>query len=404
MSVSSKLLDESGSEYGTGASIEDVVSSQKNRMRNNAVAGKSMGRLVALDAARGLAVIGMYLQHFGQNERIGAIVSGNTTLLFVLCGGISYSIMAQRMKERETEMTSFRARMLARAVFIDVIGYLLIMLNTGYGVILPAYAAMFVLALVLVHRSTRVLVTTAAALTVIAPPLMILGMSLLSEAYLLSDIAGGPMSALALAPAFVAGMAIGRLDLTNIRTALSLAVGGIVMFVGGKVLDAFVLPGLRPSFEAWLVQVQGVVPMGYQPDRSAIWPLNTEPPLWHMLLYAAPHSASTFQTLIGVGLALLVLGLVCLVPKLTSSALVPFAAVGRVALTMYAAQFIVIWSLKHAGIENGLEGIPFRDLLVVAATLVTGWLIAWLPTGPLESLMRHFDRAFSASRTVPASR
>jgi uncharacterized membrane protein YeiB len=392
LSVSSKLLDESGSKH------------ENNRLRNNAVAGKSMGRLVALDAARGLAVIGMYLQHFGQNEKIGAIVSGNTTLLFVLCGGISYSIMAQRMKEREKEMTSFRARMLARAVFIDVIGYLLIMLNTGYGVILPAYAAMFVLALVLVHRSTRVLVTTAAALTLIAPPLMILGMSLLSEAYLLSDIAGGPMSALALAPAFVAGMAIGRLDLAKIRTALSLAVVGIVMFVGGKVLDAFVLPGLRPSFEAWLVRVQGVVPMGYQPDQSAIWPLNTEPPLWHMLLYAAPHTASTFQTLIGVGLALLVLGLVCLVPKMTSSVLVPFAAVGRVALTMYAAQFIVIWSLKHAGIENGLEGIPFRDLLVVAVTLVTGWLIAWMPTGPLESSMRHFDRAFSASRTVPASR
>ncbi|MBG9772781.1 DUF418 domain-containing protein [Brevibacillus laterosporus] len=405
MSVSNKLLDESGSEYGTGASIEDVVSSKNNRLRNNAVAGKSMGRLVALDAARGLAVIGMYLQHFGQNERIGAIVAGNTTLLFVLCGGISYSIMAQRLKDRETEMTSFRARMLARAVFIDVIGYLLIMLNTGYGVILPSYAAMFVLALVLVHRSTRVLVMTAAALTVIAPPLMILGMSLLSEAYLLSDIAGGPMSALALAPAFVAGMAIGRLDLTRIRTALSLTVGGIVMFVGGKVLDAFVLPGLRPSFEAWLERVQGVVPMGYQPDLYAIWPLNTEPPLWHMLLSAAPHTASTFQTLIGLGLALLVLGLVCLVPKITSSVLlVPFAAVGRVALTMYAAQFIVIWSLKHAGIENGLEGIPLRDLLVVAVTLVTGWLIAWLPNGPLESLMRHFDRVFSASRTIPASR
>ncbi|OAJ76141.1 hypothetical protein AYJ08_19875 [Brevibacillus sp. SKDU10] len=402
MSVSSKMPDEFGSEYETGATIEDVVASQNNGLKKNAVAGKSKGRLVALDAARGLAVIGMYLQHFGLNERIASIVSGNTTLLFVLCGGISYSIMAQRMKDRETETTAFRARMLARAVFVDVIGYLLILLNTSYGVILPAYAAMFVLALVLIRRSTRVLVTTAAALTVVAPPLMILGTSVLSGAYLLYDIAGGPMSALALAPAFVAGMAIGRLELTKIRTALSLAVGGIIMLVVGKVLDAFVLPVLRPSFEAWLISVQGAV--GVQPDPNAIWPLNMEPPLWNMLLWTSPHSASTFQTLIGLGVAFLVLGLVCLVPKKTSVVLMPFAAVGRVALTMYAAQFIVIWYLRLAGIEFGLEGIPFSDLLVAAATLVTGWLIARLPTGPLESLMRHFDRVFSASRTAPASR
>ncbi|MBG9790934.1 DUF418 domain-containing protein [Brevibacillus laterosporus] len=402
MSVSSKMPDEFGSEYETGASIEDVVASKNNGLKKNAVAGKSKGRLVALDAARGLAVIGMYLQHFGLNERIAAIVSGNTTLLFVLCGGISYSIMAQRMKDRETETTAFRARMLARAVFVDVIGYLLILLNTSYGVILPAYAAMFVLALVLIRRSTRVLVTTAAALIVVAPPLMILGMSVLSGAYLLYDIAGGPMSALALAPAFVAGMAIGRLELTKLRTALSLAGGGIIMLVVGKVLGASVLPGLRRSFEAWLIGVQGAV--SAQPDPYAIWPLNVEPPLWNMLLWTSPHSASTFQTLIGLGVAFLVLGLLCLVPKKTSAVLMPFAAVGRVALTMYAAQFIVIWCLKLAGIEYGLQGIPFSDLLVVAATLVTGWLIARLPTGPLESLMRHFDRAFSSSRTAPASR
>ncbi|ERM17705.1 hypothetical protein P615_19040 [Brevibacillus laterosporus PE36] len=54
----------------------------------------------------------MYFQKFGLNERIAAIVFGNTTLLFVLSGGISYSIMAQRMKDQETETTSFRARII----------------------------------------------------------------------------------------------------------------------------------------------------------------------------------------------------------------------------------------------------------------------------------------------------
>ncbi|WP_411830749.1 DUF418 domain-containing protein [Paenibacillus graminis] len=361
---------------------------------------RGAGRLIALDAARGLAVIGMYLQHFALNEWNASIVSGNTTLLFVLCGGISYSIMAQRMKERNTEAASFRARMLARAVFVDLIGYLLIMFNTPYGVILPAYAALFVLALMLVHRSTRVLLATAVALWLLAPPLMILGGSILSKAYLLEDIAGGPMSALALAPAFVAGLVIGRLDLARIRTALSLAGSGLVMVVTGKILAIYVLPGLHRSFEAWLVSVLGIVQT--PPDQYAIWPLNVDPPLWHMLLATAPHTASSFQTLIGLGTAFLVLGIVFLVPKSITAVLQPFAAVGRVALTMYALQFLVVWVLSLSGIEYSLGEVRFGDLIVVIITLAAGWIIARLPNGPLETLMRRFDGLFSPQRPTSA--
>ncbi|MGG4217835.1 DUF418 domain-containing protein [Paenibacillus jamilae] len=356
------------------------------------------GRLVALDAVRGLAVLGMYLQHFGSNPSVSALVSGTTTLLFVLCGGISYSIMGQRMMDRGAEVVAFRARMLARAVFVDIIGYFLIMLNTSYGIILPAYAAMFVLALVLFRRSTRTIVTTAAVLLVTAPPLMILGSSLFSKAYLLSDIAGGPMSALALTPAFVAGMAIGRFNLTSLRTALSLAGSGIVMLVIGKALAAFILPNWRLHFEQWLISVLGTAPV--QPDEYAIWPLNTETPMWQLLLGTAPHSASTFQTLIGLGISLLVLGLACFVAKRFSTVLVPFAAVGRVALTMYAIQFVVVWILDLTKIGHSLEGVPFADIMIAVATLLLGLMIAQRPVGPLEGLMRRFDRLFSPTQPV----
>ncbi|KJK29097.1 DUF418 domain-containing protein [Paenibacillus sp. P2(2022)] len=356
------------------------------------------GRLVALDAARGLAVLGMYLQHFGSNPSVSAIVSGNTTLLFVLCGGISYSIMGQRMMDRGAEATAFRARMLARAVFVDIIGYLLIMLNTSYGIILPAYAAMFVLALMLFRRSTRTIVTTAVVLLVTAPPLMILGSSIFSKAYLLGDIAGGPMSALALTPAFVAGMAIGRVDLTRLRTALSLAGSGIVMLVIGKVMAAFVLPNWNLHFEQWLISVQGAAPV--QPDEYAIWPLNTESPMWQLLLGTAPHTASTFQTMIGLGISFLVMGVTCLVSKKTSAVLMPFAAVGRVALTMYAFQFVVVWILDLTKIGHSLDGVPFGNVMIAVATLLLGLLIAQRAVGPLEGLMRRFDRLFSSTQPV----
>ncbi|GIN78019.1 hypothetical protein J41TS8_30600 [Bacillus sp. J41TS8] len=73
----------------------------------------------------------------------------------------------------------------------------------------------------------------------------------------------------------------------------------------------------------------------------------------------------------------------------------PFAGVGRVALTMYAAQFVVIWALEISGAKYDIGAIPFGDLFVAFVATVTGWLIARLPAGPLETVMRRFDRAFS---------
>lgn len=373
--------------------IKPTNSKQENK-------GKGSRRLLALDAARGLAVIGMFLQHFALNER-NAFVAGNTTLLFVLCGGISYSIMAQRMKERGSHVSIFRSKMLARAVFIDVIGYLLIMLNTPYGIILPAYAAMFLLALVLVNRSTRFIVYSAVSLLLLAPPIMILGMSYLKGAYLLEDIAGGPMSAVALAPAFVAGMAIARFNLTDKRISMTLAISGFLMLAIGKLLATYVLPDLSTSFESWIMSVMDLNQT--PPDEYAIWPNNVTPPqMWHLLLQTAPHTASTFQTLTGLGIAFIVLGLTFLIPSRIKIIITPFAAVGRVALTMYALQFVIVWILTILNIGYDLSGIPLNDLFVVIVTLVIGSIIARMPNGPLESMMRRFDQIFSSFGTVSA--
>ena len=78
-------------------------------------------RLLALDAVRGLAVIGMFIQHFAL-QPWSNFVSGNTMILFILCSGISYSMMAQGMWKRGTAEPVFRARVLARALFIGITG------------------------------------------------------------------------------------------------------------------------------------------------------------------------------------------------------------------------------------------------------------------------------------------
>ena len=69
-------------------------------------------RLAALDAARGLAVAGMFIQHFALNQ-YNSFVSGNTMILFILCSGISYTLSFERAR-RAGDNGHFPVKMLAR--------------------------------------------------------------------------------------------------------------------------------------------------------------------------------------------------------------------------------------------------------------------------------------------------
>ena len=60
------------------------------------------------------------------------------------------------------------------------------------------------------------------------------GMSLFGGVALLSDIAGGPGSALAWAPVFLVGMAIGRLDLHKAGTVIKFIAAGASILVPVK--------------------------------------------------------------------------------------------------------------------------------------------------------------------------
>lgn len=354
---------------------------------------KDKQRLLALDAARGLAVIGMLIQHFALNEFNASIVSGNTMILFILCSGISFSLMSQRMIEKGVETTEFRSKMLARAVFIDLIGYILIMLNGPFAVILPAYAVLFVLALIFYKRSTKTLIKISGVLFVVSPIIMIAGLSLFSNVSLLGDIAGGPLSGIALLPVFIAGMVIGRLDLHNIKVSLKIVSVGIVLLVTAKLISSLVLPNLIQGFETWLMKFPSIAEP--QVDPVSAWPLNVNPPAWQMLLYSYPQCGSTFELMIGMGVSLIVLGLTCIIGEKSSIILKPFSTVGCAALTIYASHIVVGWFLAIAGIETGLDGILFGDVIVALITIIVSYLLSSLKMGPLESSMRHFDKLFS---------
>lgn len=134
-------------------------------------------RLAALDAARGLAVAGMFIQHFALNQ-YNSFVSGNTMILFILCSGISYTLSFERARRAGDNGLIFRMKMLARAVFIDLTGYILILLNGPFACVLPAYAMLFLLALSLVRYTAYTLVCISGLLFLVSPVLMLVGLSL----------------------------------------------------------------------------------------------------------------------------------------------------------------------------------------------------------------------------------
>lgn len=352
------------------------------------------GRLLALDAVRGLAVIGMYVQHFALNEW-NDFVSGNTMILFMVCSGISYTIMAQRMLAGNTQKKFLNTRVLVRSVFIDFAGYLLILLNGPFGVVLTAYAMLYLLVLPLVRLSTTKLFILSGAAFILCPPLMLIGMSLFEGAVLLKDIAGGPGSALAWLSVFLVGMAIGRLDLHRTETAIKFIAAGAIILMPVKLIETFVLPGIYQSYMEWASLNPAIV--NAEIDVFAMWPYNTQPIMWHMLFISMPQGGSTCELLAGTGGSLILLGIFCLIEKSYGMFLKPFCNVGKLALTLYVIQIVAGWGLRIVDPDGPLMNIgviPFGDVMLAIFVILLSYIFMRFSSGPFETVMRKLEKKF----------
>lgn len=365
---------------------------EKAKRKRELFAGKE--RLLALDAARGLAVIGMYIQHFALNQW-NSFVSGNTMILFMLCSGISYMIMTQRMLDGNAGRKALNTRILVRSVFIDFAGYLLILLNGPFAVVLTAYAMLYLLALPLIQASTSKLFALSGMAFFICPPLMLIGMSLFEGSALLADIAGGPLSALAWLPVFLTGMAIGRLDLHKAENAIRFIIAGAIILIPVKLVEAFVMPGIYQSYMEWASSNPAL--MYAEVDAYAAWPHNTQPIMWYMLFISMPQGGSACELLAGTGGSLILLGLFCLAGRSFGMLLKPFCNVGKLSLTLYMIQIIAGWGLQMVSADGSLidiGAIPFGDIMVAIFVLLLSCLFMRFKNGPFEALLRRFEKKF----------
>lgn len=347
--------------------------------------GAAVDRLVDIDLARGLAVLGMCVVHVGGRFPDVALVRdlmelayGRSSALFAVLAGFSIILITGRETPKSGEAGGQAvARVAIRALVLLAIGSILTCLGTNVAVILEPYGICFLLVLPLYRLSAQQLGLLAAGTALVLPQVCFL-LQLFGPVEYLDPVfdfmVRGTYPAMTWVSFVIAGMAIARLSLNTqaMHWRLGLAGGALaVLGYGGSWLALRLLHGV-PADPDW-------------------WREATSDP-W-VLLVAAPHSEKTFSILGNTGCALIVIAACWLamnaLPHLRKLVW-PIIAVGSMPLTAYVLHIVGIAYLNHAmGIDLVLEDGSLSMLfgfVVVISTFAVLWLRVF-QRGPMEVLM-----------------
>ncbi|MDQ3763732.1 MAG: heparan-alpha-glucosaminide N-acetyltransferase domain-containing protein [Actinomycetota bacterium] len=378
------------------------------------------GRVVGVDVARGIALIGMMAVHvFATFDRRGAptlatvLAGGRSATTFVLVAGVSLALLSggRRVVEGRAR-TAAAAGIAVRALLIGAIGLWLGSAAPEAEVILPYYAVLFVLAIPLLGLPPRTLTVVTTALVAVAPLVVLVTFNAWHSSAraasnptfdtLVDDPAGltvgllvtGTYPALAYLAYLCAGLALGRLDLTSRRLAAWLFGGGLCLAITAQIVSdvlLFRLGGIRHLLDADLSSSDPVTAHNvllWEPAPTSSW--------WYLAL-PAPHSTTPVDMARTLGSAMAVLGAALLLSRVPAVArlLRPLAAAGAMTLTLYCAHLLVL----ATGVFSDAPVMLYILMVVGALTFGLAWQ-RWLGQGPLERLVAA--AAGRARRTVAA--
>ena len=368
---------------------------------------RSKSRLVGIDAARGIALVGMVAVHNidardadGTASLAWALSAGKSAALFALLAGVGLAFASGgRRRPTGRTWTGQAAALLTRGLIIGAVG-----LTLGYvvprdyaGVILPYYGALFVLAIPLLSLSIRALVGLAAVIAVGMPVLSHLlrtGTDATPVGNLtFTDLFADPLQTvrdLALTGLYPAlpwmaylcvGLAVGQAVLSARRTVVAMTLIGAALVAASTTVSWLLLDvlGGRTRLEAVALQsmTRGELDAAMTSGWAGVTPTDT--PWW--LATMSPHSTTPFDLANTIGLALVVLGVCILLGRTTTALLRPLAAAGSMTLTLYCAHLLLLsWSVM----PGDLAGFLIQTAVLVAFALV------WSRTharGPFEEIV-----------------
>ncbi len=374
----------------------------------------SVGRLVGVDLARGLAVYGMYAAHVGPDPSEGGttgflmeLAHGRASALFAFLAGFSILLITGRRSPKSGRAgRQAVAKVVIRALILLALGTALTLTGTPVEVILAFYGLFFLLVLPLYRLGARPLAVIAAGSALLLPQVRYLIQQALPDEGadgvwawpaggdgIVSLLFTGSYPALAWIPFVIAGMAVARLDLAATVVRTRLAITGVLLAVlghGGSWLALHLAPGAVRALSSSDGSEGGSAASAWWSDTWG-YPEGDTPAA---LLVASPHSEATLSIVANTGVAIAVL-VACLAvtdafPRFRRLAR-PVIAVGTMSLTAYVFHVVGIGLL---GIED-LPGSPLHVLLgfLAAVTLCAALWSRFFRRGPLEWLLGRATKA-----------
>lgn len=405
---------------------------------------KGATRIIGIDLARGLALIGMITAHFGLSQgpelmdpaTWGGLVNGRSSVLFAVLAGVSLAIITGRHTPYSgPQMANARIKIVVRALCIIAIGALLTGLNSNIAIILQTYGFLFITAIPLLRLKRWQLAGIAFCWAIIGPFLVAVLEPALEAAGLSLPFAGlliwDTYPALTWFPYIVMGLAVGRMDLARWGNALFLLIVGALIAILGYTS----VSGLPPaSSELELGQGTGIdqdlgtdlgskdwtdgaleeTPEGTFIDESGNKFIPFEEfaasqnldgqgltgdeyisdrpgdriienlSMWNS---AEPHSNTPFEIIGSGGFAVAVIGFCLLIGSAVRVIFAPIIALGTMSLTVYTVHVFSFRIMQDSVMAtDGLSMTPWLWSLIL---LGLGALI-WQKTlgrGPLERLV-----------------
>ncbi|MFT4258561.1 heparan-alpha-glucosaminide N-acetyltransferase domain-containing protein [Microbacterium sp.] len=355
-------------------------------------------RILGLDVARGLAILGMAGAHIGETGSFdlldpstwSALVHGRSSILFAVLAGVSISLMTGRAVAPEPARTpSLRLNLVGRGAVIFVIGLVLEMFGTPIAVILTLYGLLYVAVIPFLRwRSSRLLIA-AAVFAVAGPPLLALVTALTLHPYGagIAFVLYGSYPITVWMAFVLGGMALGRLHVERLDTAAAALGIGVGLMVFGYGLGLVWLAGGAGTSQAQVSTAEG----GWGDYPQA---LAEADPLGAMLasVFAVdPHSGGVAEILGSGGFALTVIALCLLIARPLRPVLLPFGALGSMPLSAYSLHVILVALISGPGgffQSNVFWAVTAIALLIIA----TAWSI-FAGRGPLERLVGWVARA-----------
>ncbi|TFD71960.1 heparan-alpha-glucosaminide N-acetyltransferase domain-containing protein [Cryobacterium sp. Hb1] len=332
-------------------------------MHNRADASE---RVVAIDIARGLAIIGMFVAH--AIPRLGdaeLLADGRSSILFATLAGVSLGIMTGSQHPLARGQRSKRVTgIVVRALFLFLLGIVLASLQSGVAVILHFYALMFLLLIPMLFLQ-RWLIALIGVVFLFGAPLLGAAQGEVDAArpplaYLVDYFfLNGTYPVLIWMPFLLAGLMIARSDLGSAKTQVVLVGAGTAAVVAGYGA-AIVLPGVD----------------------------------------AAAHSGSIAEVIGSGGVAVALLGALLWLTAVRRRSvgralrviLWPVGATGQMALTVYTLQILALAVIAGSA-EIDYPGWPLLIGMLLITFIGASLWRYFLGKGPLERLLAALARA-----------